>query len=1083
MHDPGSSPDKPTEAGDGVAGPSPADISHDRTDIVRPESDHEVTIGVDATVVPDALPERIGPFRILRELGRGGMGIVFLAEDEGLKRPVALKVLPETLIANPALITRFKREAEVASRLEHPNLCGVLRVGETEGQHWIAMRYVRGETLESVLRRGLAAEVLTPNDESRAVTGVEPRLAPTTLMLEKTARALQAAHEAGVVHRDLKPGNLIIDERGEPVVLDFGLALDLRSEEGAALTQSGDVLGTPYYMAPEQIRGEANRADPRVDVWALGVILYEVYGGRRPFDSPSREALYRAILEEDPTPLRKLVPSLPRDLETIVTTALSKNVERRYATARDLADDLRAVMEIRPIKARPVSRTEKFAKLVRRRPALFTLVAGTLVAVPVVATLLISRALDQRRIGDAFARSVASVASATEEARPRAARAALASAREIADPSRRGELDQLEAQIKRLEEFERARTLAFDVDADPDGRLADGLLAKIAEERPGDAGPRIWRALVRLRRGDEKGARERLETEVGRIPEAPALLASLDLDVDELAALRPRSDLQGLFEIELLAERGRPQEALRRLELALEAAPRAHGLAWLAAEQATRSQQYRAALAHAGRARVLLEGFSPLQLGRYSLHLRRAGHSEKALTLAREAYERAPQDPIVLLHYASALSDTGRTEMALTAYRTLVGRTPEMAVAWRNLASVLIEEGQFEEALAATTKAIEGDPKDASSWSNHAVALQAAGQLDEAEKAYRRALELQPNFPFVLSNLGALLKDQGQLDEAEVVAKKAVALKPDYPSGWYNLGTLHKKKKDLEAAMKAYLEAQRLDPQFAAAFVATGTLHSAAGRMVEARRDYERALAIDPTARLALINLPIALEAAGEIDEAIEIGQRARDLYPRETQGANNLASVLINAKRLEEGREVLWEAFAFDPAEEKVSLMMSVLLAETDTAASSAFIQRLEDMESEYFSHVAGFLNTLITAGASIDQEPRLQRFCKWRLLAVEERPAGEAEAMLSDLEKSSPSDDERTALIDCAVARALARCLADDDPLKSRARKEAGRREAALRAEAEARAEAADQVAAVKRRRLAPRRRLINLASPQED
>ncbi|MEZ6196583.1 MAG: serine/threonine-protein kinase [Planctomycetota bacterium] len=1055
---------------------------HDRTEVVRPEgagSDFEHTLAVSEQQRAGAAtgqPERLGPFRILRELGRGGMGVVYLAEDEGLDRRVALKVLPDTFGGAPALVARFKREAEVASRLDHPHLCGVLRVGETDGRHWIAMRYVPGVTLEQVLRDGPAEERLTRTDESRSVTGVDARLAPSLVLLEKVARALHAAHESGVVHRDLKPGNVMIDERGEPVVLDFGLALDLQSEDGAALTQSGDVLGTPYYMAPEQIRGEAHRADPRVDVWAMGVMLYEVFAGRRPFEAPTRDALYRSILEDDPPRLRKVAPGLPRDLETIVETALAKSPERRYASGADLAEDLRALMEIRPIKARPVGPVEKLAKFVRRRPALAGLIVVLAVAIPVLSTLLVARAIDRGRLADSVAQYRAEARSAIEDGRPRAARRAVAAAGRI----RAGDAwasDAL-AEAARLEAFEAARTVLFDDDADPEGWRAETLTAELLERWRDRPEPHVWSALAALRRGDEAAARARLEGARAVVPEASRMIEALGLDADALAARPARGDLLGLFETALLSLRGRPMQALERLELAAEAEPRAHVLAWLAAEEASRTQGFRAALAWAGRARALLDGLSPLQKGRYSLHLRRAGHVDEALVLAREAAAEAPEDPLVRFHLAAALSHSGEDEAAIAEYRALLADAPGMAVAWRNLGASLIDLDRMAEAEEVTARAVALAADDATSRVNHAVTLLSLGRATEAEAEFREALRLQPGMPFALNNLGTCLRELGRLEEAKAANREAVERKPDYAEGWYNLGRIEKDLGDSEGAARSFRRAIELDREFAEPEQGLGTIEIEAGRAAEAVAHYRRALEIDPAARMALTNLPLALEATGEVDAAIEVGADAVTLWPLEAQAQSNHAAVLIRAQHLDEGRAVMWDSFELMPEEERPVMMLSVLLAESDTPAAAAFITRLEHLGSDLFKHVEAFVPTLLAAVAELEPESPLGRAAALRTSPPESAEARTAalEAALAPLEGAEIPADRRAALLENSALRVLAGLARDDAARAARVAKELERREAEEARRAKARAGEREAEAAAERdRRRGPRGRQI--------
>jgi formylglycine-generating enzyme required for sulfatase activity len=317
-----------------------------------------------------ARPEmRFGRYRVVRELGRGGQGVVHLAVDSQLNRQVALKVLTAVAAFSDDLLKRFRREAEVASRVDHPGVCAVFDAGEQDGMPYIAMRYVDGETLS----RRIAM--------ARERGAIETTTGPTVELFEKAARALHAAHEAGVLHRDIKPGNVMITRAGEPVILDFGLARALDSD--GDLTRTGDSFGTPSYMSPEQVSGQP--LDARTDVYSLGATLYETLTLQRPFEEPTREKLYEAICTRRPADPAKFNPGIGRDLAVVLGCALEVDRGRRYQTALDFAEDLRRVRAFEPIRARPVGPLIHVARWARRNPglataivALFVLLAGAL---------------------------------------------------------------------------------------------------------------------------------------------------------------------------------------------------------------------------------------------------------------------------------------------------------------------------------------------------------------------------------------------------------------------------------------------------------------------------------------------------------------------------------------------------------------------------------------------------------------------------------------------------------------------------------------------------------------------------------
>ena len=407
------------------------------------------------------IPERLGEFRILREISRGGMGIVYAAVQESLNRQVALKVLPQFALLDSSHRQRFQREARLAARLHHTNIVPVFGVGEQDGICFFAMQYIEGRSLDEVVRElcrlrkstasitepldaiaGRLTEVLTrapdggaeselesqsvgiresdlgnSNDVEKLVSqsgadeqsglgvsddseadlkheecSVEPVSHRSDLSVSGSdagfyrnvatlglhvAEALAYAHRHGVIHRDIKPGNLLLDTSGTIWVADFGLA---RTGEDT-LTQTGDIVGTLRYMAPERFNG---RADPRADLYSLGVTLYELLTLQSAFDASDRVRLIRQVTQESPPAPRRIDPRIPRDLETIILKAIEKSPDVRYQSASDLAEDLRRFLAARPIVARRATIAERMLLWFRRNPV----VAGLLAVVAVLTVVL-----------------------------------------------------------------------------------------------------------------------------------------------------------------------------------------------------------------------------------------------------------------------------------------------------------------------------------------------------------------------------------------------------------------------------------------------------------------------------------------------------------------------------------------------------------------------------------------------------------------------------------------------------------------------------------------------------------------------
>jgi len=321
--------------------------------------------------------DRLGKFIILSELGRGSMGVVYEAFQEDLKRKVALKILPANITLDAKQVRRFKREAESVARLRHDNVIQIYEVGQVASTHYFAMELVEGRPLDAALGRDRDAIL-------RAAT-----------IARDAARGLAHAHERGVIHRDIKPGNLLVDRNGRVVVTDFGLA---RLSDSASLTSTDAIVGTPKYMSPEQILSRADHpVDGRTDVYALGATLYHVTAGRPPFDAPTVQAFIRAILEERPSSPRRLNRQIPHDLATIMMRCLEKDPADRYASATDLADDLDRFLAGERIHAKPKGTVALAAETVRRHKLLSALVVVAALAVGLTAVLVGKTAEESRR--------------------------------------------------------------------------------------------------------------------------------------------------------------------------------------------------------------------------------------------------------------------------------------------------------------------------------------------------------------------------------------------------------------------------------------------------------------------------------------------------------------------------------------------------------------------------------------------------------------------------------------------------------------------------------------------------------------
>jgi eukaryotic-like serine/threonine-protein kinase len=366
-----------TPAGDAAGVTPAATLSANASPATNPKSNPGA---------PGENPKLLGDFELIREVGRGGMGIVYEARQVSLGRRVAVKVLPAASLLDERQLQRFQNEARAAAQLNHPHIVDVICIGCDNGVHYFAMRFVEGQTL---------AEMSVVRGPSSVATDHGPRTTDKIEWIAQAAEALEYAHNSGVVHRDVKPSNLLVDGEGKLWVTDFGVA---RFGDDAGLTLTGDLLGTLRYMSPEQALGRLSAIGPRSDVYSLGATLYELLASRPVFDGEDRGELLRQVAFERPAALRTLDPRLPRDLETIAHKALEKSPEDRYASAGEMAADLRRFLRGEPIRAKPPTLGQRAFKWSWRYRRLVASAAAVLVLAFIglsVGTLLISRSRNE----------------------------------------------------------------------------------------------------------------------------------------------------------------------------------------------------------------------------------------------------------------------------------------------------------------------------------------------------------------------------------------------------------------------------------------------------------------------------------------------------------------------------------------------------------------------------------------------------------------------------------------------------------------------------------------------------------------
>ena len=843
----------------------------------------------------------LGDFRILAEIGRGGMGIVYEAEQISLGRRVALKVLPFAGTMDARQLLRFQNEARAAACLHHRHIVPVYAVGCERGVNYYAMHLIAGQSLAALIQSMRKEQAPQPPPEEAATVAApipgkaksetlrEPRAQASTLKSSKRGRddwrrlaelarqaadALEHAHQSGVVHRDVKPGNLLLDQDGNLWIADFGLA---QVQTDSRLTMTGDLVGTLRYMSPEQALAKRVLIDHRTDIYSLGATLYELLTLEPVFNGGDRQELLRQIAFEDPKPLRAHNQAVPAELETIVLKALEKNPADRYATAQELADDLERFVKDEPIKARRPSLARRLKTWCRRHKV----VAASLVAIVVTALLFggavlwsgqRQRAATELAVAEDLkeaetwqrAEQWAKAMQALERATARLQGGNLGSLRIQVDERRREV-----ALVARLEEIPLQAT----------GTIPDFQSEWVAAERayaaafaacnlvPGRLSPEEFGQRIRV-----SGIRVQLVTALdswahfketlhagdGKPLSALAQLADDDPWRQKLRDLQLSKDRPAL---ELLAEGenvlNQPPTNLLILSRALE-----------------RLNALKAAVGLMRRAqrRYPADFWMNFQLA-WVLHLDSIKTPdpiavEEKVGFVRAALALQPKSPFVYEFLGIILDRQNKLPEAIEAYRKAIEIKPDSVTAYYNLGVALTKEHNLPEAIEAFNKAITLKTSFAEAYNGLGVALNERGNLVEAIDAYRKAIALRPAYTDAFVNLGNTFSDCEKLPEAIDAYHKAIFHDPGSAEAYYNFGYTLGKLHKLPESGDAFRQAIRINPKYAMAYCELGITLGKQEKLSDAEAAFREAVKLEPDYAIGHLNLGMALASQGKLREA-----------------------------------------------------------------------------------------------------------------------------------------------------------------------------------------------------------------------
>lgn len=795
----------------------------------------------------------IGRYRLLRELGRGGQGTVYLAEDTTLGRKVALKVLEGWGDPRPEVLARFRREASTASKLQHPGICAVYEAGTDGNTPYIAMQYVAGETLAQRITRAKHRGSQESTEETAtavssksvflefadlpadatinfAVEDLRPLdrhdIDAVVMIFERVARALHFAHEAGIVHRDVKPGNIMITDSGDPVILDFGLARE-EDSVGPTMTRAGDLFGTPSYMSPEQLGRTNSNIDARSDVWSLGVSLYEALVLKRPFTAPTREGLYQAVLGKEPENPGRINRKIPDDLRVVVATALEKDRDRRYQTALDLAEELRRVRESVPIVARKIGAIGRTLRWAQREKAKAALVLVVILTMPTIAALVTT----------------------WWNQRPAIEAARLA---------------------QEQDELERTLAEAYWELIHGTEEIADEALERILGRNPKSKEAAVGKIILALKRGQPDDARIRLEKSralIGLETVYPLLSADIlraqgksdDADAVERTAAKPSS----AFDFEVLACR------------AILAGEMQH-----AKSGGGGIDRFEDSIRYATTA-IFLHRQPRFDL--WILRAHAAGHAKNAI-VAKECAAALklhwPDRDLARYWSAFALIGSGDVSVLDEASRDLEAALQSRPIPsfHANLGYVLQRRGKTREAAAHFQEGVRLNPQDARMRCNLASALFDLGQDAEGLEILREGRRLAPDSAEIATALANHHLLKKEISSALSLAEEALQLQPDSAGARRVAGLALLEMNRPREAIRILEEAARISPSEPGLDVALANTYTALTRFEDAIAAFRRALAVDASDPNVLCNFATRLEFAGELDEALEWMKRGHEL-------------------------------------------------------------------------------------------------------------------------------------------------------------------------------------------------------------
>lgn len=807
------------------------------------------------------MPDKnISHYKILGKLGEGGMGVVFKAHDTKLDRPVALKLLPLHLQSGDDAKERFLQEARAASALDHPNVCTIHEIGESEdGSMFISMAYYEGESLQERIKRGA------------------PGFSEALDIAIQTARGLQSAHESGIVHRDIKPGNIMLTPRGDVKIVDFGLA---KLAGQSRLTQSGSTIGTAAYMSPEQINNEA--VDHRSDIFSFGLLLYELFTGIHPFKSDYFHAMMYSIINDEPKPVTDLNPELPDELQWIIEKTIRKNSNDRYQTMNDLVIHLEAlkngsvklpeiILQDKPSAKKQAVSGKKSYTGILITAVVSVLVLTTVVMLSVRGTISMPPLLSGVEI-------------------PEYKQIAVLPFRNIGGDSENqvfvdGLVETLSSKLSQLEQFQdnylvipASETIARNISTASLARETFGVnLVVTGSVQQLDRGVRVILNLI------DASTLRQIESRI------------IDDTFIESSVLQDGA----VFNLANM--------------LGMEVKPEVQ--------------------------KVLTAGGTTVP-GAYEFYLRGIGHLQRFdriedINAAIHLFNRAlEEDPDFALAHA-ALGDanlylyrrTKNTDWFEPAERSIrqaieIDRT--LSPVHTSLGTLLTEKGEYEMALDVHATALELNPTNFESYRGRARAFSSLQRLSEAEATYKKAIEIKPDYWAGYAELGVFYSQHGRFEESAEQFEIVTKLSPGNASAYRNLGGVYYYLGRQDKALDAFRKSVEIQPNYGV-YSNMATMNYYNGNFSEAALNYEKALELNDSDYKVWSFLGSAYKYSDPpnregsekaVLRAIELAEKQLEINPRDPELLLSLSSYHIDLDEDTKAETFLERALRMEPAE-----------------------------------------------------------------------------------------------------------------------------------------------------------------------